>query len=352
MDDTAATPDRPAQPLHPHAPLPHLVPLLKATVLEAAVLAGHLLLYPSGLLPERRSGTHPTDAAHPGDVRPGDVRLGGLLPGAAQVEAARSGGPGAAPPVAPALPRLPAPSTPPVPPVVLLHGFVDNRSAFVLLRRALARGGHRRIESLNHSPLTCDIRVAAELLGRHVEDLLARTGQDRVDVVGHSLGGLIARYYVQRLGGDLRVRTLVTLGTPHSGTRVAPLADAHPIVRQMRPHSALLEELRGPAPGCRTRFVSFWSDLDRVMVPVETARIDHPDLTAENVRVTGIGHLALPVHPAVATRVRQVLDAGPTESGESPTLPGARTPEHPMRGHTKQGRTKQGHTNEGGLTVA
>ena len=72
---------------------------------------------------------------------PGDVRPGVLLPGAAQVEAARSGGPGAAPPVAPALPRLPAPSTPPVPPVVLLHGFVDNRSAFVLLRRALARDG-------------------------------------------------------------------------------------------------------------------------------------------------------------------------------------------------------------------
>ena len=48
------------------------------------------------------------------------------------------------------------------------------------------------------------------------------------------------------------------------------------------------------------------------MVPLETARIDHPDLTAENVRVTGIGHLALPVHPAVATRIRQVLDAEPT----------------------------------------
>jgi hypothetical protein len=360
LDDTAAAPDRPAQPLDPHAPLPHLVPLLKATVLEAAILAGHLLLYPSGLLPERRSGTRPTDAAHPGavpsndvrsndvrsdDIRSGDIRSGALSSGAAPVEAARSCGPEAAPPVAPALPRLPAPSTPPVPPVVLLHGFVDNRSAFVLLRRTLARGGHRRIESLNHSPLTCDIRVAAELLGRHVEDLLARTGQDRVDVVGHSLGGLIARYYVQRLGGDLRVRTLVTLGTPHSGTRVAPLADAHPIVRQMRPHSALLEELRGPAPGCRTRFVSFWSDLDRVMVPVETARIDHPDLRAENVRVTGIGHLALPVHPAVATRVRQVLDADPTEpteSGASPALPGARTPGHP----------EQGHTNEGGLTVA
>lgn len=244
--------------------------LLKATALEIAILAGHLLLYPSGIAQERRSP----------------------------------------------LPQLPAPGedgtaqlpTEAKPPVVLLHGFIDNRSVFVLLRRSLAQHGRQQIESLNYSPLTCDIRVAAELLGRHIEGICERTGSRQVDVVGHSLGGLIARYYVQRLGGDARVRTLVTLGTPHSGTRVVPLANAHPIVRQMRPGSELLEELSGPAPGCRTHFVSFWSDLDHLMDPLETACIDHADLVAENVRVSGIGHLALPVHPAVATGIRQVLD--------------------------------------------
>ncbi|NNN36900.1 alpha/beta fold hydrolase, partial [Streptomyces sp. S3(2020)] len=194
------------------------------------------------------------------------------------------------------------------PPVVLLHGFIDNRSVFVLLRRSLLQHGHRQVESLNYSPLTCDIRTAAELLGRHIAEICERTGSKQVDVVGHSLGGLIARYYVQCLGGDLRVRTLVTLGTPHSGTRVVPLADAHPIVRQMRPGSAVLEELTRPAPGCRTHFVSFWSDLDHLMDPLETACIDHPDLMAQNVQVSGIGHLALPVHPAVATGIRQALD--------------------------------------------
>jgi pimeloyl-ACP methyl ester carboxylesterase len=171
--------------------------------------------------------------------------------------------------------------------------------------------------SLNYSPLTCDIRIAAELLGRHVEELCDRTGGGRVDIVGHSLGGLIARYYVQRLGGDGRVRTLVTLGTPHAGTRVAPLANAHPIVRQMRPGSPVMEELAGPAPGCRTRFVSFWSDLDRLMDPLETACLDHPDLIARNIRVSGIGHLALPVHPAVATGVRQALDTPGEDTGSA-----------------------------------
>ncbi|MET7782006.1 MULTISPECIES: esterase/lipase family protein [Streptomyces] len=248
------------------------VALLKATALEIAILAGHLLLYPSGITQERRG----TPALPPPDA-----------------------------------PRLPTGTKPPV---VLLHGFIDNRSVFVLLRRNLAQHGRQHIESLNYSPLTNDIRAAAELLGRHIEDICERTGRDQVDIVGHSLGGLIARYYVQRLGGDLRVRTLVTLGTPHAGTKVIPLMNAHPIVRQMRPGSEVIEELRKPAPDCRTQFVSFWSDLDHLMDPLETASIDHPDLLAQSVQVSGIGHLALPVHPAVAAGIRQALDFEETQA--------------------------------------
>ncbi|WP_086767403.1 esterase/lipase family protein [Streptomyces bobili] len=259
------------------------VTLLKATALEIAILTGHLLLYPSGIAQERRGG-------------PPALPAGGTE--------------GAGDPA-----RLPAQAPPPV---VLLHGFIDNRSVFVLLRRSLGQHGRHRVESLNYSPLTCDIRIAAELLGRHIEEICQRTGSSQVDVVGHSLGGLIARYYVQRLGGDTRVRTLVMLGTPHSGTQVAPLANAHPIVRQMRPGSEVIEELSRPAPGCRTRFVSFWSDLDHLMVPLETARLDHPDLLTENVQVSGIGHLALPVHPAVATGIRQALDGDRTTADATP----------------------------------
>ena len=61
------------------------------------------------------------------------------------------------------------------------------------------------------------------------------------------MGGLVARYYVQRMGGDQRVHTLVTLGTPHSGTYAARLVP-HPVARQLRPGSELIAELAEPAP--------------------------------------------------------------------------------------------------------
>ncbi|MET9957518.1 alpha/beta fold hydrolase [Streptomyces sp. NPDC006326] len=242
---------------------------LRAGLLEVVVLGGHLLLYPTGVYQEKRSTCR---------------------------ETTRTAGSGSRPPV------------------LLLHGFTDNRSVFVLLRRALAAGRRRRVETYNYSPFTRDLRVTARHLARHVEELCARTGHQEVDLVGHSLGGLVGRYYVQRLGGDRRVRTLVTLGTPHSGTRVAPFMNAHPLVRQMRPESAVMAELREPAPGCRTRCVAFWSEFDELMDPPGTARIEHPDLQVENVQVIGIGHLALAAHPAVTSAVRRVLD-GPVPTG-------------------------------------
>lgn len=266
--------------------------LLKASALEAAILAGHLLLYPSGIIQER----HPAQTLRPQ---------------------------GAQDPCRHLRPRGSRPRPAPGRPAARLHRQPLGLPA-AAPQPGPARQARDRVAEL--LPLTCDIRTAAELLGRHIEEICERTGSERVDVVGHSLGGLIARYYVQRLGGDLRVRTLVTLGTPHTGTKVVPLANAHPIVRQMRPGSAVIEELTRPAPGCRTRFVSFWSDLDRVMDPLETACLDHPDLSVQNVRVSGIGHLALPVHPAVATGIRQALDtAGPETAGQTDAEPGKRS---------------------------
>ena len=139
-----------------------------------------------------------------------------------------------------------------------------------------------------------------------MERTCEETGYERVHIVGHSLGGLIARYYVQRLGGDARVHTLCTLGSPHSGTFAAHLLP-HRLVKQLRPGSDVLAELAEPAPGLRTRFVAFWSDLDQLIVPKRSARIDHPDLVARNVLLNGVGHMSLPIDGRVVREIAALL---------------------------------------------
>lgn len=192
-------------------------------------------------------------------------------------------------------------------PVVLVHGIGDNRSAFAVLRRTLRRRGYGRIATVNYSPLTSDVRKAAADLARHVDRLCAQTGYEQLFLVGHSLGGLIARYYVQCLGGDAKVDTLVTLGTPHAGTQLARMAPL-PVARQLRPGSDLLRELAAPA-NCSTRFVAIYSDRDEVVVPNRSARLDHPDLSVTRLRVHGVGHLALLVNSSVVHTVAGALSA-------------------------------------------
>lgn len=227
-------------------------------------------------------------------------------------------------------------------PIVLLHGWVDNRSVFTLLRRALHRRGFGRVVTMNYNVLTHDVDKAARRLGVLVEQLCEATGYERVHVVGHSMGGLVARYYVQRLGGDVRVHTLVTLGTPHSGTRMAHLFVGR-AVKGLRVGSSVVRDLAEPAPGCRTRFVAFWSDLDELVVPKRSARIDHPDLQARNVFVRGVGHLSLPINGRIVHEIAtafahldvdgSTLAPGVTPIGDGPT---------PIAPHQRSGRSDLG----------
>lgn len=201
-------------------------------------------------------------------------------------------------------------------PVLLVHGLVDNRSVFSVMQRSLRRRGFAHVCTWNYSPLLTDIARGAADLGEHVERICEQTGHDRVHVVGHSLGGLIARHLVQRQGGDRRIASLVTLGTPHSGSVLAHVVPT-PLIRQLRPGSPVLQELAEPAPACRTRITAIYSDLDQMVLPTSSGRCDHPDLGARNVLVRGVGHMSLPRHRHVVDEVAATL-AGRRDAPQRP----------------------------------
>ena len=250
--------------------------------IEAAWATAHMMMYPFGLLS--------TPAQAVSDRRPHD--LSGLS--AEQRGLFHY--------------RLDAAETP----IVLIHGIVDNHAIFTVMEYALRRRGFRTLSAYNYGVLTHNIPRAAVRLGEAIEELCASTGYERVHVIGHSLGGLIARYYVQRLEGDRQVHTLVTLGTPHQGTQLAWAAPLLPLVRQLAPNSSVIQELAEPAPQCRTRFIAFYSDIDHLIVPSRNARLDHPDLNVQNIAVRGVGHLSMPNNGRIAYIIAQALrELGP-----------------------------------------
>ena len=272
---------------------------LRGVVVEGVWISAHLAIYPWGLLRER----------HEPSERYALEGLGPTERGLAvrDVEAAGT-------------------------PILLVHGMVDNRAIFTVLKRRLRKRGFGRVLTINYSPVTNDIRQAARDLAVEVEAVVAETGFERIHVIGHSLGGLIARYYVQRLGGDERVHTLVTLGSPHEGTVTAHLLPVQ-LCRQLRPGSELYAELAEPGR-CRTRFVAYWSDLDQLIIPHQSGRLEHPDLSARNVRVHGVGHMSLPLDGQLVHEISALLSeldwdgttlrAGVTPLLEEPTSPPSR----------------------------
>jgi len=109
------------------------------------------------------------------------------------------------------------PTAPHPTPVVFVHGVCGAASNFLVLRTFLERHGVRNFASLSYVPRV-DYQRLASPLARLIETVCRDARTSQVDVVGHSLGGLVARYLVE-IGSESRVRRLVTLGAPYYGER-------------------------------------------------------------------------------------------------------------------------------------
>jgi triacylglycerol esterase/lipase EstA (alpha/beta hydrolase family) len=156
-------------------------------------------------------------------------------------------------------------------PVLLLHGWFSYRRTFDVLERRLRRDGYgvfsldlggRRGSSIGRG-----IDDLADLVRAKIERLYARyPGLGPLTIIGHSKGGLIAAYYVKRLGGWRRTRAVVTLGTPHRGTPLAwlglPFAALARSLVQMAPGSSFLARLQDGAWPAQVRLSSLWSRRD------------------------------------------------------------------------------------------
>ncbi|HTB63000.1 MAG TPA: alpha/beta fold hydrolase [Opitutales bacterium] len=184
-----------------------------------------------------------------------------------------------------------------LPPVVLLHGIFRDHQHMGHLRQAFTRAGRR--------VLTPDLKTKVGAVG--LEELAMNLGEylaanlkqgERCDVIGHSMGGMVARAFVQHHGGQNRVRHLVTLASPHHGTLTAWLWPGKG-PRDLRPGSAFLRSLAQDAHQLnRVQVSSYWTPFDLMIVPSNSSELP----LARNVR------LHLPHHQSLVTSPRLARD--------------------------------------------
>lgn len=190
-------------------------------------------------------------------------------------------------------------------PVILLHGYGMNRGGFLPLAYRLQRAGLGPIFGFEYWTLG-RVAAGARQVGWFVDEVREATGAREVDLVGHSMGGVVGRYYVSFAGGDGVVKNLITLGSPHSGTDASRLGVGHP-TRELLLGSKLCQRLAAAPPPTHTKVTVIWSHGD-ALVPGAWQLHDAARVAgAEVIMYDDLGHCALLGSRRVAAVVAERL---------------------------------------------
>lgn len=172
-------------------------------------------------------------------------------------------------------------------PVLLLHGLFNNRASWFWFRRALRQQGFNNVVTMNLSSWHTEERLT-ELVAKKVDELRHSLGVDKVHLIGHSMGGVIARNFIQLRGGAAKVDRCVCLGSPHAGSKLAPFAMT-PLGQVLIPNSEFLQRLiEAPAPD-EVKMTCIYTNKDNMVLPIESARLHW----GENILLNDMGHTAL-----------------------------------------------------------
>jgi triacylglycerol lipase len=187
-------------------------------------------------------------------------------------------------------------------PILLLHGIWDTGAIFSPMTRYLNSLGWET-HDLNLTPNNGDGCLAslAQQVAAYADRAFA--SDTPFDLLGFSMGGLVGRYYIQRLGGLDRVQRFITLSSPHNGTWVA-YGSLREGCRQMRPHHPFLQDLNRDINTLdRLNFTSIWTPLDAMIVPASSSQVP----VGRNVKVWVTLHRDMVSHPQSLKAVADAL---------------------------------------------
>ena len=177
--------------------------------------------------------------------------------------------------------------------VVLVHGLFQTAGVLRPVREQIARETRAETASFSYATGHGVVRIAERL----AELMRELPNGIRIHLVGHSVGGLVVRWYVQELARDERVVQTISLGSPFAGTRHARYFPTQ-VGRDIVPGSRLLARLAaGARAGERVPHLSITATDDSV-VP-SGARL----AAGESLRIDDCGHNGLIYHRAVAREI-------------------------------------------------
>jgi triacylglycerol lipase len=157
-------------------------------------------------------------------------------------------------------------------PVLLVHGLNDTGAVFEKMTPYLKKKGWR-VHDLDLIP--CNGDAPLDYLAEQVTGYIDKNipAEQPLDLVGFSMGGIVSRYYLQRLGGIKRVQRFVSIASPHRGTLTA-YGSLRPGCVQMRPDSKFLQDLnRDIAMLEKLNFTSIWTPFDLMILPAHSSQL-------------------------------------------------------------------------------
>jgi triacylglycerol lipase len=193
------------------------------------------------------------------------------------------------------------------PPVIFVHGLYHNRTAWFFYVRWFRRWGWRHLAAITLRGKFRSVAEQATTLAQVVDEVLTQTGSTRVDLVGHSMGGLVIRAFLAGTPNQDAIRRVITLGTPHAGSKLAVFAVGK-ARRDLLPGSPLLLSLnangvQAPRDG---HLYAIYSVVDNMVLPYESAMAEGEGVTSLETGPTN--HVGLLFSRGTAELVRTCLD--------------------------------------------
>lgn len=191
-------------------------------------------------------------------------------------------------------------------PILLVHGYMHSSAAWIYLSKQLMKAGFGPIFSINlGSPFQC-IEDYAARIKKKAEIIAHQTGNKKIILIGHSMGGVVCSYYTTHLAPKGTVKAVITMGSPLLGTRLGILGWGE-CAKQMRFNSKFTKDLsQSIKDSADTPFYHLASSTDLMIRPPNSAWMN--SLNPNCFIYEDIGHISLLYSPQVAKKIIELCE--------------------------------------------